>query len=57
MTTPDKAQQPQLDDLELTDEDLDQVSGGVVPWNSLNAAGVDGDLEGKSLEVSRREFG
>ena len=57
MTNPDKAQQPQLDDLELTDEDLDQVSGGVVPWNSLNAAGVDGDLEGKSLEVSRREFG
>ena len=31
MTTPDKAQQPEQDAKELTDEDLDQASGGKTP--------------------------
>ena len=47
MTTPDKAQQPDQDAKELTDEDLDQASGGRV-WTF--AAGVDSELEGTRVD-------
>ena len=43
MTTPDKAQQPEQDAQELTDEDLDQASGGRVA--PMKAAGVGSELE------------
>ena len=50
MTTPDKAQQPDQDAQELQDEQLDQVSGGRV---APVAAGVDGELEGTTVEGAR----
>ena len=46
MSIPDKSQQPDDNVQDLSDEQLDQVSGGVRPVTALGAAGVDGDLEG-----------
>ena len=47
MTTPDKAQQPEQDAQELTDEQLDQVSGGGV---APVAAGVGSELANTTHE-------
>ena len=49
MTTPDKAQQPEQDPQELTDEDLDQASGGNGPLHGFSL-GVDSKLEGATVE-------
>ena len=49
MTTPDKAQQPEQDPQELTDEDLDQASGGNGPLPGFSL-GVDSKLEGATVE-------
>ena len=52
MTTPDKAQQPDQDAQELTDENLDQVSGGRVAPKM--AAGVGSELEDATAAVKVR---
>ena len=54
MTTPDKNQQPEQDAKELTDEDLDQAGGGQRLWGL--PAGVDGELEGTTVEGTRVPF-
>ena len=57
MTTPDKAQQPDHDAQELTDEDLDQASGGNGPSIWQLPAGVDGELEGTTVEGTSIKYG
>ena len=49
MTTPDKTQQPDEDVQELTDENLDQVTGGNGPLPGF-AAGVDSELKAATGE-------
>jgi bacteriocin-like protein len=60
LTTAANTQQPDQDLQELTDEDLDQVSGGVSfdPRNEWECWGVLQVMkDGKLLEFTRREFG
>ena len=54
MTNQDKAQQPDQDAQELTDEDLDQANGGRVTF--ALAAGVDGELKDTTVEGTRLPF-
>ena len=50
MTTPDKAQQPDHDAQELTDENLNQVSGG---YEITRYTGVDGELDDATAAAKR----
>ena len=52
MTNQDKAQQPDQDAQELTDEDLDQASGGQRPLPGI-LAGVGSELEDATAAAKR----